>query len=80
VKARALRRPKANVFEARRVFGIGLESVYLSLFKLREEPDIFGPEETNVRYREEDHCYPFESKPKGPTNFILHIWAGYEAI
>jgi hypothetical protein len=50
VEARVLRGPKANVFEAGRVFGVGLESVNLALLKLREEPRIFGPEETNVRY------------------------------
>jgi hypothetical protein len=75
VKQPSLRNPKADVFEARWIFGVRLESVDLSLFKLREEAGILRPEEPDVRYREKDHCYPFESKSKGPANFILHIWA-----
>lgn len=73
MKARARGNPKTDIFEARRVLGIRFESIDFSLLKLREEPEILGPEETDIRYREENHRYSFKPKSKCPADFVLNV-------
>lgn len=65
-----LRHPEADIFEAGRVLGVGLEGGDLVFRELGEESGVSRPEEANVGDPEEDHGDSFEAKAESPADIV----------
>jgi hypothetical protein len=65
-----LRNPKADIFVAGRVLGVGLKGVDPSVLKLTQESWVRGPEEANVGDREENHCEALQPETESPTHLV----------